>query len=56
MAEVVAPFYAWRGLVIGSPVWYPRLPEGVRKTIFLFIGNVLAAERFDHGDVKRYLT
>lgn len=56
MAEVVAPFYAWRGLVIGSPVWYPRLPEGVRKTIFLFIRNVLAAERFDHGDVKRYLT
>jgi hypothetical protein len=56
MEEVVAPFYAWRGLVIGSPVWYPRLPEGVRKTIFLFIENVLATERFDHGDVKRYLT
>ena len=55
MAEIAAPFYAWRGLVIGSPVWYPRLPEGVRKTIFHFIQNVLAAGRFDHTDVNRYL-
>ena len=55
MAEVTAPFYAWRGLVIGSPVWYPHLPDGVRRTIFNFIENVLAAERFDHRDVNRYL-
>jgi hypothetical protein len=56
MAEVAAPFYAWRGLVIGSPVWYPRLPDGVRRTIFNFIENVLAAERFDHREVNRYLS
>lgn len=55
MFEVVAPFYAWRGLVIASPVWYPHLPDGVRKTIFTFIQNVLAADRFDPADVKRYL-
>ncbi len=56
MLEVVAPFYAWRGLVIASPVWYPSLPAGVRKTIFTFIQNVLAAERFDLMDVNRYLS
>ncbi|HXY53763.1 MAG TPA: phosphotransferase, partial [Nitrospirota bacterium] len=56
MLEVVAPFYAWRGLVIASPVWYPGLTSGVRKTIFTFIRNVLAAERFDPADVNRYLT
>jgi len=56
MAEVAAPFYAWRGLVIGSPVWYPRLPEGMRRIIFNFIENVLAAERFDHRNVNRYLS
>jgi hypothetical protein len=56
MAEVAPPFYAWRGLVIGSPVWYPRLPAGVRRTIFNFILNVLAAGRFDHRDASRYLT
>ncbi len=55
MTEVAAPFYAWRGLVIGSPVWYPRLPDGVRRTIFNFIVNVLAADRFDFVDVNRYL-
>ncbi|NTW57867.1 MAG: phosphotransferase [Nitrospirae bacterium] len=55
MTEVAPPFYAWRGLVIGSPVWYPRLPNGVRRTIFNFIVNVLAAERFDFADVNRYL-
>ncbi len=55
MLEVAAPFYAWRGLVIGSPVWYPRLPEGVRRTIFKFIMNVLASDRFDYANVNRYL-
>jgi hypothetical protein len=54
--EVVAPFYAWRGLVIASPVWYPHLPAGVRKTIFTFIQNILSVERFDPTDVNRYLT
>jgi hypothetical protein len=53
--EVAAPFYAWRGLVIASPVWYPRLPEGVRKILFNFIQNVLGSERFDPTDVNRYL-
>ncbi len=48
-------FYVFRGLVIASPVWYPRLPPGVRKTIFNFIQNVLSDERFDLADVNRYL-
>ncbi len=55
MLDVAATFFAWRGLVIGSPVWYPRLPAGVRRMIFNFIQNVLNAERFDPADVNRYL-
>ena len=55
MLEVIAPFLAWRGLVIASPVWYPHLSTAVRKSIFNFIENVLAAERFNHEDVNRYL-
>jgi hypothetical protein len=54
MLEVIAPFLAWRGLVIASPVWYPHLSPAVRKSLFNFIENVLAAERFDHEDVNRY--
>ncbi len=55
MPEVLAPFYAWRGLVIAHPVWYPHLSTGVRRAIFHFIENVLAAERFEPRDVNRYL-
>jgi hypothetical protein len=55
LLEVIAPFYAWRGLVIASPIWYPHLPAAVRRTIFNFIGNVLKADRFEPGDVTRYL-
>lgn len=56
MLEVIAPFYAWRGLVIASPVWYPNLQKEVRRMIFTFIENVLGAERFDPAEVKRYFT
>jgi tRNA A-37 threonylcarbamoyl transferase component Bud32 len=55
MLDVAAPFLAWRGLVLASPVWYPRLPSGVRKTLFAFILNVLAGDRFDYARVDRYL-
>jgi hypothetical protein len=54
MFEVIAPFYAWRGLVIASPAWYPHLSPAVRAKIFIFIGNVLAADRFDPGQAKGY--
>lgn len=55
LLEVAAPFYAWRGLVIASPLWYPRLHVDVRKSVFNFIVNVLADERFDYAAVNRYL-
>jgi hypothetical protein len=55
MLEVAAPFFAWRGLVIASPVWYPQLPARARRALFNFIQNVLAADRFDPGDANRYL-
>lgn len=55
MLEVIAPFYALRGLVIASPVWYPHLSTTVRRAVFQFIENVLGEDRFDPGDVNRYL-
>jgi len=53
--EVVQPFYAWRGLVVASPVWYPRLALEVRTLLFRFIGNVLEAETFNPAAVNEYL-
>ena len=53
--NVVQPFYAFRGLVIASPVWYPRLPLKVRKKVFRFIENILASKRFNYKNVNKYL-
>ena len=36
MLEVIAPFFAWRGLVIASPVWYPAPPVRVSKNHIQF--------------------
>lgn len=56
MLDVAAPFFAWRGLVVASPVWYPNLPEQIRRTLFNFIQNILADDRFNPADVNRYLS
>ncbi|MCP8312796.1 MAG: aminoglycoside phosphotransferase family protein [archaeon] len=53
--EVIQPFFAWRGLVIASPIWYPNLSEDVRIKIFNFINNVLSIERFDLKKVNSYI-
>jgi len=54
MLEVVAPFFAFRGLVMAHPVWYPGLGESVRRQLFRFMRAVLKADRFDPGEVNRY--
>jgi hypothetical protein len=54
ITETAAPFFAFRGLVIASPLWYPQLSLPVRRSIFRFIENVLAEERFDPAAVDRY--
>ncbi len=53
--RVIQPFFAWRSLVVASPVWYPNLPEQVRIKLFNFIGNMLKTEKLDLKDVNSYL-
>jgi len=53
--EVVQPFYAWRGLVVASPIWYPNLSENVRTKILNFVKNVLQFEQFDVNNVNSYV-
>jgi aminoglycoside phosphotransferase (APT) family kinase protein len=52
--EVAAPFYAFRCLVMASPVWYPTLPEEVRRKLFSFLQAVLDEEAFDPARVNAY--
>jgi streptomycin 6-kinase len=54
MLEVVAPFFAFRGLVMAHPVWYPGLSRDVRNKLFNFIVAVLKADRFDPKRANQY--
>ncbi len=47
LLSVCAPFFAWRGLVICNPVWYPALGAAARNRMLLLIERVLSSERFD---------
>lgn len=51
---VVQPFYAWRSLVVASPLWYPHLPTDCRRKIFRFATKVLKSKRFELEDVESY--
>jgi aminoglycoside phosphotransferase (APT) family kinase protein len=54
LLERVAPFFAWRALVVASPAWY-NVADAVRMALFRFIDAVLAAPRFDPTRVNAYL-
>lgn len=53
--SVVQPFFAWRGLVIASPLWYPHLAPEVRGKIFNFIENVLSVDLFRAQEINSYI-
>jgi hypothetical protein len=53
--EVVAPFFAWRGLVVASPVWYPGVADDVRDRLLRFVERLLAGEPFDPEGVDELL-
>jgi hypothetical protein len=54
LLSVVAPFFAFRGLVMAHPVWYPNLTKDVRQKLFDFIEAVLEQKCFDPSEVNRY--
>lgn len=54
VTATAAPFFAFRGLVVASPVWYPALSMDVRRSIFRFIRNVLDVPRFEPERTNEY--
>ncbi len=54
MLEVVAPFLAFRALVMANPLWYPALEAAVRHKLLRLIGAVLDAERFEPARANDY--
>ena len=53
--KVIQPFYAWRSLVLASPLWYPNLPLVARRKILRFAAKVLNAREFKLESVEDYL-
>jgi hypothetical protein len=54
LPAVAGPFFAFRGLVVANPVWYPRLAPGVRAKLLRFVRAVLERPRFDPACVNAY--
>ena len=54
MLNVATPFFAFRGLVMASPLWYPTLPDAVRRKLLNFIVAVLESDRFDPQKANHY--
>lgn len=48
-------FYAFRGVVVANPLFYPDVEDGVRKKIFGFIHGVLGSTSFDPAGVNGYI-
>jgi hypothetical protein len=55
IGDVVAPHFAFRALVVASPVWYPGESEALRRLLFRFLLSVLEAERFEIERIPDYL-
>jgi len=53
--ETAAPFFAFRCIVMASPVWYPSLDESVRRKLFSFVLSVLDAPRFEPRKINGWL-
>ena len=56
MFRVIQPYYAWRGLVVANPIWYPNLEYEIRRMLFNFIHNVLETEYLDYKYIEDYFT
>jgi hypothetical protein len=56
LLEVIQPFYAFRGLVVASPIWYPHIDPRVRQKLFNFVRNVLEVQKFDYRNVNALLS
>jgi hypothetical protein len=55
LLEVCGLFFAFRGVVVANPIFYPMVTPDQRKLIFNFINNVLDADRLDINKITEYI-
>lgn len=55
LAQVLAPWFAWRTLVLASPQWYPTLSDGIRQSLLTFARNVMESPVYEWQAANSYL-
>jgi thiamine kinase-like enzyme len=55
ITAVIQPWFAWRALVLASPIWYPTITDEVRYKLFNFAEQVMSVAQFDYRQVNHYL-
>jgi len=53
--EVLPLFLAFRALVIAHPLWYPELPDPLRRALILFARRMMLDSQFHPDDVRALL-
>jgi len=53
--EVTAPFYAFRGIIVANPSFYPDVSSENRRKIFNFVHGVLSDDSFKIENVNEYI-
>jgi len=53
--RVVQPFYAFRGMVVVHPIYYPEIRKEQRRMLVNFVLNVLEEDEFNPEGIDRYL-
>lgn len=55
MLGVIQPWFAWRALVLASPIWYPTVSEEARRKLLALARRIMDEERYDYERVNDYL-
>lgn len=55
LQAVIQPWFAWRALVLASPVWYRSIEEDVRVALLSFARNVVSAKKYNYRRANRFL-
>lgn len=55
LLQVIQPWFAWRALVVASPIWYPTISDDNRRRLLTFAQQVMLEDVFDYEHINRYL-
>jgi hypothetical protein len=51
----MAPFFAFRSVVVANPLFYPYVTDEVRRAVFNFANNILEVDEIIPADINTYI-